>query len=164
VAIAWFAIPHLDLLFVPAYPTSYYSSSTNFAVTSIARGAELFPADCAACHGPTGRGDGPAAKTLPVPPADLTASHLWMHSDGELFWWLSHGMEGPTSFWITALSGSAYLVASVPAVPRLFHSGLRAPFGATGTDAPAVQRTQMPSSSMVAARVVNPAASADEVS
>jgi mono/diheme cytochrome c family protein len=95
VAIAWFAIPHLDLLFVPAYPTSYYSSPTNFAVTSIARGAELFPADCAACHGPTGRGDGPAAKTLPVPPADLTASHLWMHSDGELFWWLSHGMEGP---------------------------------------------------------------------
>jgi zinc/manganese transport system permease protein len=77
---------------------------------------------------------------------------------------LAYWTDWPTSFWITALSGSAYLVASVPAVPRLFRSGLRAPFGATGTDALAVQRTQMPSSSMVAARVVNPAASADEVS
>ena len=32
---------------------------------------------------------------LPVPPADLTAGHLWMHSDGELFWWISHGIVTP---------------------------------------------------------------------
>ena len=30
-----------------------------------------------------------------MPPADLTAAHLWMHSDGELFWWLGHGIEAP---------------------------------------------------------------------
>ncbi len=93
--IAWFAVPHLDLLFVPAYPTSFYQSPTGFAATSIVAGAALFPQHCAMCHGANGAGDGPAAKGLPVPPADLTASHLWMHSDGELFWWLAHGIEAP---------------------------------------------------------------------
>ena len=93
--IAWFAVPHLDLLFVPAYPTSFYHSPTEFAATSIVQGAALFPTDCAMCHGADGRGDGPAAKGLSVPPADLTAAHLWMHSDGELFWWLTHGIEAP---------------------------------------------------------------------
>ena len=92
---AWLAIPHLDLLFVPAFPTSFYNAPTSFAATSILRGAALFPGHCAACHGADGRGGGPAAKGLPVPPADLTAAHLWMHSDGELFWWLSHGIEAP---------------------------------------------------------------------
>ncbi len=30
-----------------------------------------------------------------MPPADLTAEHLWAHEDGELFWWLSHGIAAP---------------------------------------------------------------------
>ena len=93
--IAWFALPHLDLLFIPATPTSFFHSPTAFAATSIVRGATLFPANCASCHGANGQGDGPLAATLPEPPADLTAAHLWMHGDGELFWWLSHGIEAP---------------------------------------------------------------------
>ena len=93
--IAWFAVPHLDLLFVPAYPTSFYHSPTGFAVAAIVQGASQFPTHCAVCHGAQGHGDGPAAASLPVPPADLTAAHLWMHSDGELFWWLQHGIEAP---------------------------------------------------------------------
>ena len=95
IVIAWFAIPHLDLLLVQAYPTSYEHSPTDFAATGIVRGEMLFPSNCAACHGAAGRGDGPSAHGLPVPPADLTATHLWMHSDGELIWWLSHGIEAP---------------------------------------------------------------------
>jgi putative copper export protein/mono/diheme cytochrome c family protein len=90
--IAWFALPHFDLLFVEAYPTSFYRSPTGFAATSIADGAALYPQHCASCHGSEGRGDGPAARGLRIPPADLTAEHLWAHSDGELFWWLSHGI------------------------------------------------------------------------
>ena len=35
-------------------------------------GAELFRTFCAACHGLGGKGDGPAAKALKTPPADLT--------------------------------------------------------------------------------------------
>lgn len=36
------------------------------------RGAEDFAALCAPCHGPSGVGDGPLAKGLDHPPADLT--------------------------------------------------------------------------------------------
>ncbi len=89
------AIPHFDLLFVQAYPTSYQHSPTHFAAAAIMRGAALYPQHCAVCHGADGRGDGPAAKSLAWPPADLTAPHLWAHSDGELIWWLSHGIEAP---------------------------------------------------------------------
>ncbi|MBK7071906.1 MAG: FTR1 family protein [Myxococcales bacterium] len=35
---------------------------------SLARGAEIFAASCAACHGATGGGDGPAARGLNPPP------------------------------------------------------------------------------------------------
>ncbi len=35
-------------------------------------GAEMFKQYCAVCHGPTGKGDGPAASALKQPPADLT--------------------------------------------------------------------------------------------
>jgi putative copper export protein/mono/diheme cytochrome c family protein len=93
--IAWFAVPHLGLLLVEAHPTSFYHSPTGFAAASIAEGAALYPVHCAACHGSEGRGDGPLAAGLPVPPADLTAEHLWGHSDGELFWWLARGIEAP---------------------------------------------------------------------
>ncbi len=86
---------HLDLLLVEAFPTSYYHSPTGFAATSVSRGGALFPQHCAACHGTDGNGDGPAAANLPVPPANLTAEHLWAHDDGELFWWLTHGIEAP---------------------------------------------------------------------
>jgi Cytochrome C oxidase, cbb3-type, subunit III len=60
------------------------------------RGSALFAAHCAVCHGAEGRGDGPAAKSLPVPPADLTAAHLWVHTEGDLFWFVSHGMNAPS--------------------------------------------------------------------
>jgi putative copper export protein/mono/diheme cytochrome c family protein len=89
------AVPHLDLLFVPATATTYYRSPTSFATNSILAGAALYPKNCASCHGTEGHGDGPAAKGLPVPPADLTAPHLWDHADGELFGWIAHGMEAP---------------------------------------------------------------------
>lgn len=35
-------------------------------------GAALYSEYCAACHGPTGKGDGPAALALTARPADLT--------------------------------------------------------------------------------------------
>jgi mono/diheme cytochrome c family protein len=33
---------------------------------------DLFLAHCASCHGPSGKGDGPAARALKTPPSDLT--------------------------------------------------------------------------------------------
>jgi putative copper export protein/mono/diheme cytochrome c family protein len=87
------AAPTVRLLLVEAYPTSYYRSPTGFAADSIMRGGKIFAANCAVCHGAEGHGDGPLASQLPVRPADLTAPHLWGHRDGELFWWVSNGLQ-----------------------------------------------------------------------
>jgi putative copper export protein/mono/diheme cytochrome c family protein len=91
----WIAAPNLRLLLVPAYPTSFYRSPTGFTSASIVHGAGLYANNCTPCHGVGGRGDGALAKSLAIPPADLTAAHLFGHSDGELFWWLGHGIKAP---------------------------------------------------------------------
>ncbi len=41
-------------------------------VTSPASGVEMYTAYCAACHGANGKGDGPAASAMKLPPTDLT--------------------------------------------------------------------------------------------
>lgn len=90
--LALYEIVHLAILAVPAYPTSYIASPTGYTVASVVRGRESFATHCTACHGTTGRGDGPLARTLPIEPADLTADHIYAHLDGELFWWLTAGI------------------------------------------------------------------------
>ena len=40
--------------------------------TSPASGQEMYTAYCAVCHGKDGKGNGPAAEALKVPPPDLT--------------------------------------------------------------------------------------------
>ncbi len=47
--------------------------STPNKQASAERGKELFSEYCASCHGVSGKGDGPAASALKIPPADLTA-------------------------------------------------------------------------------------------
>ena len=76
---------------VPAYPTTYYASTQQYAAPSVARGEPLYAANCTECHGVSGRGDGPLASRLAVKPADLTEEHLFAHSVGDLFWWISYG-------------------------------------------------------------------------
>jgi copper resistance protein D len=75
----------------PAYPTSFAASPVAYDTSSITRGAQIYAANCALCHGVDGRGDGPAAASLPRKPANLTAAHLLTHRLGDLFWWISHG-------------------------------------------------------------------------
>lgn len=89
--------------------------------TSPASGKEMYTTYCAVCHGTDGKGGGPAASALKVPPADLTTlsksnggkypalkvtSAIRGESDhpahgtkempvwGSLFWSMSHGHEG----------------------------------------------------------------------
>jgi putative copper export protein/mono/diheme cytochrome c family protein len=83
---------NLQFFVVPAFPTSFYRSPTNFALGSIARGHELFERHCAGCHGAAGRGNGPNALALDMATSDLTAAHVYAHSDGDLFWFIGHGM------------------------------------------------------------------------
>jgi copper resistance protein D len=80
-------------LAVPAFPTSYYVSPTGYTAASIARGHTLFDQSCTGCHGVDGRGDGQARKGSNAAFTDLTADHLYAHSDGDLFWWISHGID-----------------------------------------------------------------------
>lgn len=42
----------------------------------LARGAEIYKANCVPCHGPGGKGDGPSAATLNPPPRDHTNPEL----------------------------------------------------------------------------------------
>ncbi|MGA8754969.1 MAG: copper homeostasis membrane protein CopD [Stellaceae bacterium] len=87
-AIGWLvARPAIE----PAYPTSFYAPAEPYAAPSVEQGARLYVENCALCHGAGGKGDGPAAAALAVQPADLTAPHLFAHSEGDLFWWISHG-------------------------------------------------------------------------
>ena len=89
-AIGWLPLrPAIE----PAYPTSFYAPTVPYDTVSVARGASFYAEDCAVCHGATGRGDGPAAASLPVRPANLTEPHLFAHSPGDLFWWVGHGRD-----------------------------------------------------------------------
>ncbi len=69
---------------------------------SLARGKKLFKVNCASCHGPGGRGDGPAGAALNPRPADLTAMAR-QHPDGDFAWKIANG-RGPMPAWNGRLS------------------------------------------------------------
>ncbi len=48
------------------------SAPTTLQQTSAANGKQMFVSYCASCHGVNGKGDGPVASSLKMPPADLT--------------------------------------------------------------------------------------------
>lgn len=81
----------LRLPFIEAYPTTFFSSPTDFSVQSIARGAAIFATHCTACHASDGRGLPPADGSPNPISADLTADHIYEHTDGDLLWRLTHG-------------------------------------------------------------------------
>jgi putative copper resistance protein D len=82
----------LQFMIVTAYPTSFFRSAVPLTAQSIVRGAQVYADNCAGCHGNEGHGDGPLAKNTPVAPADLTAEHIFEHTEGDLFWWISQGI------------------------------------------------------------------------
>jgi len=62
---------------------------------AIAEGEVLYTADCAACHGVKGDGDGPAATALPQRPSDFTDPGRWAATTaGEKAWLLKSGIPG----------------------------------------------------------------------
>jgi putative copper resistance protein D len=89
--LAGFGWRPVELMLVEAHPTSFQRSPVPFTAMAVARGERAFVENCAPCHGADGRGDGPLAKGLPVPPADLTAPHVLAHPEGDLFWWIGNG-------------------------------------------------------------------------
>ncbi len=63
----------------PANPTA-----SDIAAT-LALGQEKYDAQCAPCHGQSGRGDGLVGQALIVPPPDLTAARFAAMSDGQMY-------------------------------------------------------------------------------
>ena len=61
---------------------------------SLARGEEIYQAQCATCHGVTGRGDGPAGRFLRPRPADFRVHMAAGHTDPDLVNWVTNGVEG----------------------------------------------------------------------
>ena len=58
----------------------------------ITRGKAVYQRHCQHCHGLTGRGDGPAAASLKVPPADFQRFRSFLKSDEELLRTIEHGV------------------------------------------------------------------------
>ncbi|MGH6822907.1 MAG: CopD family protein, partial [Methylocella sp.] len=79
---------------VQAYPDTYLATDIPFAATSIVAGLKHYEDNCTGCHGVSGHGDGPVAASLPIVPADLSAPHTALHTGGDLYWWVTHGITG----------------------------------------------------------------------
>jgi mono/diheme cytochrome c family protein len=66
--------------------------------TGMQEGKKVFELNCQVCHGPAGKGDGPAGAVLNPKPRDLSAKELQAETDGELFWKIGTG-RGPMPPW-----------------------------------------------------------------
>lgn len=73
-------------------------------VTSVDRGAVVYQATCARCHGVDGLGGGVDAGTTQVRPPNLRSGHLNQHSDSDIYQWISSGLPGGMPAWASTLS------------------------------------------------------------
>jgi len=92
-----FLLVGMGLLFVFNTPTPVAEQLNPISpgARSITAGQVIYLARCAACHGVTGKGDGPIGGTLIPPPADLTQhAVLGVHTDFKLYQWISEGFAG----------------------------------------------------------------------
>ncbi len=80
----------------PAPPAAYAGKTNPFASDSgaIQAGAQLYAANCAACHGAEAMGDGPAANSLNPRPQPL-ATEMKALQDDYLFWRVAEGGAFP---------------------------------------------------------------------
>lgn len=64
----------------------------------VEQGKKVAQVNCASCHGPAGKGNGPAAMALQPKPADWTSKKVQDETDGEIFWKITTG-RGPMPAW-----------------------------------------------------------------
>ena len=68
------------------------AKATKNPIKGVGDAKKTVETNCVSCHGPGGKGDGPAAAALPPPkPANWTAESVQKETDGELFWKISNG-------------------------------------------------------------------------
>jgi mono/diheme cytochrome c family protein len=74
-------------------PAEYVGKTNPFGAEAASAGAEIFKANCAACHGDTGHGDGPASAGLAPAPKNLAELQTQV-GDDYLFWRINTGKVG----------------------------------------------------------------------
>lgn len=89
-ALAFTVAPNIPTPAVP-FTARFAQNPTPDDPGTVAFGRALYQSNCAVCHGPQGKGDGPAAFTLQPPPYNLQV-HVPQHAPGELFYWISNGI------------------------------------------------------------------------
>jgi mono/diheme cytochrome c family protein len=62
----------LSLLIAPLMAQQTKVQQASAPATNAASGEEMYKSYCASCHGPRGKGDGPAASAFKTAPSDLT--------------------------------------------------------------------------------------------
>jgi mono/diheme cytochrome c family protein len=84
---------------VSGVPAPYEGTANPLPRTreTLDRGATIYVENCASCHGPTGRGDGEAARDLSPPPADLA----WLSRMPMVRW-------DPFMYWAVAEGGALF--------------------------------------------------------
>jgi mono/diheme cytochrome c family protein len=80
----WTLFVLVGLVLSPSYAQDY--------PPDLVRGKAVYERHCQNCHGPTGRGDGPVAASLKVPPANFQRFQSFLKSDEELLRTIEHGV------------------------------------------------------------------------
>ncbi len=80
----WILLVLIGLALSPLYAQDYPPDR--------ARGKAVYDRHCQNCHGSTGRGDGPAAASLNVPPTNFSRFRSFLKSDEELMRTIEHGI------------------------------------------------------------------------
>ena len=89
-------MPPFSSLSVPErWDVIAYAYTLSTTPEEIARGQELYTANCSDCHGERGQGDGPKAGKLSTSPVDFTnQEYVGAHSAADLFTAVSEGVSG----------------------------------------------------------------------
>jgi mono/diheme cytochrome c family protein len=74
-------------------PAEYAGKMNPYDQEAAEEGAKVFQANCEACHGPQGHGDGVASQSLEPKPKNLATLQLIV-ADDYLYWRISEGKPG----------------------------------------------------------------------
>ena len=74
-------------------PSDFAGLTNPLGADAASTGATVFKTNCESCHGPQGKGDGPAGAALDPAPKDLSVLQT-QAGDDYLFWRINTGKEG----------------------------------------------------------------------
>jgi mono/diheme cytochrome c family protein len=114
----------------------------------IQAGQQVYQANCASCHGASGKGDGPSALGLRPRPSDFSQHMIpGNHTDGQIFLWIKDGVPGtPMPAWGQRLNDEQ--IWQLVTYLRTFGQNIAAGPATAGpqpTALPAAQATSAPS-------------------